>query len=303
MTAALAVVVVSCSSPRVCTPGETRLCAGPANCSGTRTCDSAGTAFSECTCGAAGGSGTAGGSSGGGAGGSAGAAIPDGGTTPDAGPADAGCPLPCGGGCCRYKQLCGADGGCYSDYDVDRRPYCEPCSSGGGVDTCGTGSNFCLVGDPAGNFFCGADCSQGQSCPAGYACQDIRVVYTRWVCSASGLACAVNPSLPCQRPQDCPRGGACVIPAGQTIGQCSGQCVLGEGQSQGFCSCLVDSDCAQQSCTGGECSISRGSCVTEQDCRPIRCVDMPTPDGGRIGACLIGQNCAPASGLTCAEVG
>jgi hypothetical protein len=37
--------------------------------------------------------------------------------------------------------------------------------------------------------------------------------------------------------------------------------------------------------------------VTDQDCRSIRCVDF---QGG--GGCLIGQNCAPANGLSCTEV-
>jgi hypothetical protein len=47
----------------------------------------------------------------------------------------------------------------------------------------------------------------------------------------------------------------------------------------------------------GECSISRRKCVGDPDCRTIRCVDFQGA-----GGCLIGQNCAPANGLTCNEV-
>jgi hypothetical protein len=48
---------------------------------------------------------------------------------------------------------------------------------------------------------------------------------------------------------------------------------------------------------GGECSISRKRCVTSDDCRSIRCVDF-----SGAGGCLIGQNCAPASGLSCNDI-
>ncbi len=280
-------VLAGCSAPRVCAPGETRICAGPNGCAGLRACDAAGTAFGDCTCarGTAGGS-TAGGSTGGGAaGGSSG------------GPTDAGCPLPCGSSCCRYKELCGADGGCFSDFDVDLRPYCAPCPSGGGVDTCGAGANYCLRA-ATGNSFCGADCARGQLCPAGYVCRDIAIVFTRFMCSAALPACPANASLPCSGPQDCRRGGTCTAQ-----GLCAGVCAVAEGATIGRCSCLTDDDCAQDSCANGQCAISRAPCVTSANCAPIRCVDAPGPDGTPAGKCLIGQNCAPAPGLTCSEVG
>lgn len=204
---------------------------------------------------------------------------------------------------CRYGELCGIpeDAGvtrnqCLSDYDFDRRPYCARCTSGGGVDTCGRGPNFCITDTRTASTYCGADCSAGQQCPRGYGCRDIRVVFTRWQCNAN-QACPGDPSLPCSADRDCQRGGTCVKPPGQMNGSCAGQCILREGASFGFCSCQVNEDCAAESCSMGECTITRRPCVNDDQCRTIRCVDF---EG--IGACLIGQNCTPSNGLTCVEV-
>jgi hypothetical protein len=224
---------------------------------------------------------------------------------------------------CQFGQLCGVpgdagttllqdggmppdDGGqvirnyCYSDFDADRRPYCANCSGGAGVQTCGTGANYCLIDTQnVGNFFCGADCSEGQSCPRGYECQDVIVVYTQWACSAANPACPANPALPCTADGgECRHGGQCVIASGQQVGFCAGQCSVAEGDPEGFCTCQVDADCAQETCSMGECSISRHRCVNDNDCKSIRCVDF-----GGVGGCLIGQNCAPANGLSCVQVG
>lgn len=206
---------------------------------------------------------------------------------------------------CRFGQLCGVppDAGsavnqCYSDYDVDRRPYCSNCVYGAGTNICGSGPNYCLI-DTAhpGNYFCGADCSDGQACPRGYSCQDVIVVMSQWQCTRADPVCPTNVQLPCTENADCKRGGTCVKAAGQPSGFCAGKCDLAEGDPVGFCSCQTDSDCAQETCSAGECSISRRKCITEKDCRPIHCVDY---QGG--GGCLIGQNCAPANGLSCLEV-
>jgi hypothetical protein len=206
---------------------------------------------------------------------------------------------------CRFGELCGVEpdagttrASCYSDFDEDTRPYCANCTFGGGISVCGTGANYCLI-DTAnpGNYFCGADCAEGQACPRGYSCQDVIVVYTQWACARSNPACPTNPGLPCTEDKDCKRGGVCAKLAGQTSGFCQGQCGVSEGEELGFCSCQVDADCAQQSCSGGECSISRQKCVNDGDCRAIRCVDF---EGG--GGCLVGQNCAPADGLSCLQV-
>ena len=204
---------------------------------------------------------------------------------------------------CKYGELCGVvpDAGttraqCYSDFDEVRRPYCSNCTSGGGIETCGQGANYCIIDTRNQDTYCGADCSEGQACPRGYGCRDIIVVFTRWQCGGS-LACAPDPTLPCTTDADCKRGGTCVKAGGAATGACQAACRLREGSSVGFCSCQQDSDCAQESCSAGECTISRRKCVTEADCRPIRCVDF-----NGAGGCLIGQNCTPTAGLTCVEV-
>jgi|APLak6261678615_1056124.scaffolds.fasta_scaffold03274_2 hypothetical protein len=204
---------------------------------------------------------------------------------------------------CRFGEQCGVpeDAGvtrnqCFSDYDFDRRPYCARCTSGGGTDTCGRGPNFCIIDTRTNSTYCGADCSQGQTCPRGYGCRDIRVVFTRWQCSAT-QACPGDPALPCTTDGDCRRGGTCTKSPGATSGYCAGQCRLREGSNFGYCSCQVDEDCATESCSQGECTITRRKCVDDSQCRTIRCVDF---DG--VGACLIGQNCTPNNGLTCLEV-
>ena len=206
---------------------------------------------------------------------------------------------------CKFGETCGAlpDAGmtrntCYSDYDNNRRPYCDNCSFGGGISVCGTGANYCLI-DTAnpGNYYCGTDCAEGQSCPRGYACSDVIVVLPQTACTRANPGCPSNSALPCVNDSECKRGGYCAITPGQTSGYCAGRCGIDEGDTAGFCTCQVDSDCAQETCSLGECSISRRKCVTEQDCRPIRCVDF---QGG--GGCLIGQNCAPSNGLSCLEV-
>lgn len=206
---------------------------------------------------------------------------------------------------CGFGQLCGpqADAGtgssrnvCYSDFDEDRRPYCAACTFGGGLERCGSGANYCIIDTRTQSTYCGADCSEGQSCPRGYGCRDIIVVFSRWQCSAS-QPCPPDPALPCASDGDCKRGGSCHKASGASTGFCSGVCRFREGAAIGFCSCQVDNDCAQESCSAGECTISRKKCITEQDCRPIRCVDF-----NGAGGCLIGQNCTPANGLTCLEV-
>lgn len=210
---------------------------------------------------------------------------------------------------CNYGERCGVppdagvrdDGGlplarCYSDYDINVRPYCARCTSGGGIDTCGFGANYCIIDTQTNATYCGADCSEGEQCPRGYGCRDIRIVYTRWTCTAQ-MPCRGDPNLPCQNDTDCRLGGTCDKSGGGATGFCKGQCVVREGAGFGFCSCQVDEDCPGQACTRGECSVSRKRCVTDTDCKQIRCVDF---DG--VGACQIGQNCTPTAGLTCNEV-
>ena len=203
---------------------------------------------------------------------------------------------------CPFGQRCGplfseTPPACYSDFDPVRRPYCANCVYGGGLQVCGSGANFCLrdTANP-GNAYCGVDCSAGQSCPSGYQCQDVVVAAGRERCR-SDAECAPSPSLPCREAADCGRGGHCVKPAGQEVGACAGRCAIEEGNVEGFCTCLQDADCARDACSQGTCSVSRRPCAGDGDCRPIRCVDH---QGG--GGCFVGRNCAPAEGLSCAEV-
>lgn len=187
---------------------------------------------------------------------------------------------------------------CTNDYDPVRRPYCDNCLQGGSVSTCGRGPNFCLIDTRnPGNNYCGADCSEGQSCPRGYSCNDVIVILTQQQCTRANPACQVNQNLPCREDTDCPRGGVCGKLPGALSGFCAGRCSIGEGQATGYCTCLVDNDCATETCRGGECDISRKPCTQASDCRAIRCVDFRG-----FGGCLIGQNCAPGQGLSCLDV-
>ncbi len=204
---------------------------------------------------------------------------------------------------CRFGEICAAppDAGdvpaqCQDDFDVSLRPYCARCANGGGISTCGSGANFCIIDTRTQDTYCGADCSEGQSCPRGYGCRDIRIVYTRWQCGPNN-PCPGNPAKPCTLDTDCTLGGSCLKVPGAASGLCAGQCRVKEGSSFGYCSCQEDFDCPEQKCSQGECSISRKRCVTDQDCKAVHCVDF---DG--VGGCLIGQNCTPANGLTCVEV-
>jgi hypothetical protein len=205
---------------------------------------------------------------------------------------------------CKFGESCGTepDSGtypmCFSDYDPDYRPYCDGCTFGGGTSICGNGPNFCLIDTRhPGNQYCGADCSSGQSCPRGYACQDVIVVLSQWACTRSNPTCPVNPSVPCGPDAGCPRGGTCVTQPGFETGSCAPGCSIDEGDQEGFCSCLVDNDCAQDACSGGHCTVSQRLCVNDDDCRAIHCVDYASA-----GGCLIGQNCAPSDGLSCNDV-
>ncbi|HEX4620259.1 MAG TPA: hypothetical protein VH208_01715 [Myxococcaceae bacterium] len=208
---------------------------------------------------------------------------------------------------CQYGWQCGIipDAGvpysqCYNDYDPVHRPYCANCTFGGGTNTCGEGPNYCLIDTTnAGAFYCGSDCSQGQSCPRGYACQDVIVVGLPGTtqCFPNNPVCPANANMTCHQSSDCKFGGKCIIGAGQDAGACAGQCQIGENEAFGFCTCLTDNDCPNESCNAGECNISRRPCITSSDCHFIHCVDFQGA-----GGCWIGENCAPDNGLTCLQV-
>lgn len=202
---------------------------------------------------------------------------------------------------CRFKERClpGSDGELPSCELDTRGPYCDACTiePGKPFSRCGSeGPNFCLIdtSDAARrSTFCGVDCSQGQPCPNGFACHDV-LVLTEEQC-VRNEDCLPRPhARSCSDDDDCPAGARCVA------GKCAGSCRIAEGANSGFCGCVEDADCPQQTCIEGRCSITREPCVPgEQDtCMgSIRCIN-----NGQIGYCKIGRNCAPADGLTCADV-
>ncbi len=213
---------------------------------------------------------------------------------------------------CKFGDTCHPveDGGapqCVNDYDPRYRPYCDNCVYGPGRDTCGVGPNFCLTAfDPRTNqgyTYCGVDCSAGQSCPNGYFCKDIIVVYGRWICG-SDADCAMpqaRSTVVCTQDADCPNNGICGKDPGAASGFCHGNCYKREGTATGFCSCVIDDDCFQDGCdtVSRTCSVSKRPCdVNGNGCaQKIRCVNF-----GNRGGCLIGQNCATVDGLTCNDV-
>jgi hypothetical protein len=192
---------------------------------------------------------------------------------------------------------------CQGDYDPQKRPYCDNCIWSPGENDCGEGANFCLYSTYTGTTYCGVDCSDGQECANGYDCADVRVVYTNTLCTTTE-DCATpekRTDLPCTSDQDCPNHGLCAKDPGADAGTCYGKCIRQEGASQSFCACIVDDDCAQDQCDSETrtCSITRRTCDPQATtpCRKIRCVDF-----GEIGGCLIGRNCKPVEGLTCADM-
>lgn len=205
---------------------------------------------------------------------------------------------------CRYGDFCvePADPtqlpACQSGF-TDTTPYCRNCqASPGEANRCGSlGPNFCLIdsSDPAGQAsFCGVDCSAGQACPSGFSCRDV-LILTEATCR-SDTQCSAAPNAPtCNEDADCPAGARC------SGGRCAGRCAMGEGAQSGWCSCVQDSDCPQQSCgSDGYCTITRERCTAGSDdqCRgQIFCVN-----NGNVGYCQIGRNCAPDEGITCSDV-
>jgi hypothetical protein len=176
------------------------------------------------------------------------------------------------GGCddksyCDYGQLCDVElDSCY----VASGPFCDLCQpvNVSNPYRCGPGPNFCIMtnNDPSLEPFCGVDCNAGQECPNGYSCS--------LILTAPGQSCDSN--------DDC----------------ASDECHINEGDTVGFCLCVLDSECPQDSCDdfASQCRITRKPCIPGgNDCdRPIYCID---------GLCLIGRNCTPIEGLDCADFG
>ena len=253
---------------------------------------------------------------------------------------------------CRYGELClpppGADPStdCAADtasctcVKDTRGPFCGGCSSAPSTptlcrsvdDSSYQAESYCLIDStkPLGQaFFCGVNCAEGQECPNGYACRDVRIV-TAQTCKFSDALSACKPppgKVPVPSPcdpakthavsgkpglvnDDClavqpPLVGAVCDPMSRV---CSAQCLgTGETSSYGFCSCLQDSDCPQDHCSASThtCSVSGKPCqlnVSPDECQTthqIRCVKALDSRLGDVGYCRIGRNCAPAPGYTC----
>ena len=205
---------------------------------------------------------------------------------------------------CDLVQICEYDAAAGDSFcvDDDRGPYCRECqfTPGGAVGGyCDQPGNYCLM-DTSGPLlpgFCGVDCGADQPCPNGFSCHHV-VILTQSTCGRdsdcrpTGATCAAD--------DDCP-GGRCAIPQGETLGQCAGRCVRHEGAAFGFCSCVEDFDCPQDTCdsTSLSCGLTRSPCQTGGgQCKgQLSCVNL-----NGIGGCVIGKNCAPSEGITCTEV-
>jgi hypothetical protein len=231
---------------------------------------------------------------------------------------------------CNYGDLCegdGSDGGvsvCTAD---TRGPFCQPCvRQGGSSNFCGSDDSFCLIdgSKPLGqSFFCGVDCSQGQECPFGYTCHDVRVVLAQNCNSDAGLSsCADAParSVSCDPAKshaganggevndDCDAALLVGAVCDPNTRKCAPQC-LGTGETgvQAFCSCLRDSDCPADTCDSAtrSCIVSGAPCipgVVPDQCstlHAVHCAKEIDSRLGDVGYCRIGQNCAPDQGYTC----
>jgi hypothetical protein len=173
-------------------------------------------------------------------------------------------------------------------------------------------------------FYCGVDCSEGQDCPNGYRCRDVRIVTAQNCDPKAGLSACPSGNVACDpgknharadgRPgivnDDCEAaqppliGAVCDPRTGHCARQCTG---TGEAGIQAFCSCMQDEDCPQDACDSATraCAISGKPCIVGrvpdqcQSTNRIFCVKVADPRLGDIGYCRIGQNCAPSDGFTC----
>jgi len=239
---------------------------------------------------------------------------------------------------CAYGDICAPtadapDGGSVCQKDT-RGPFCEACVGEPGTPSlCDQNpANYCLI-DPSlplgQSYYCGVDCSQGQECPNGYYCHDVRIVTAQNCDPDAGLsACAPaasNPSCDPAKTHAPDDGGPGLVnddclavqtSDGPLIGaecdpnthRCASQCLgTGEVGVQAFCSCIQDSDCPQDVCESAThaCSISGRPCLVgavPDDCQStnkIFCVKSEDARLGDVGYCRIGQNCAPSAGYTC----
>lgn len=222
---------------------------------------------------------------------------------------------------CDFGQACNDAGECKDDF---RGPYCRGCTqrTAANPEPCDGPRNFCLVNNrELGGFtnFCGVDCSLGQPCPNGFACNGV-LILTQDVCRGSAQ-CQCNPNqlrfaeATCTVPQPCtpegPNSDSCAV---EGVAACNGgteggpnSCIVQRGNLEGNCTCTTDDECAEgatctsglccsgtvrpeRQCVGGEGTVSGFcTCATDDDCPRDNC------DGSR-GACAItGRPCTPGN--------
>ena len=143
---------------------------------------------------------------------------------------------------------------------------------------------------------CGASCCRyGELCRTGECVQDVRGPYCRACTPPSGA----NPN-PCDDPTsrclDTPPNSYCGV-----------DCALGQVCPHGYeCRdisiatgggpCAGNQDCPMDACdpATNTCTLTGRPCATgAAPCGPIACVE---------GACLVGRNCIPVEGLSCANL-
>jgi hypothetical protein len=249
-------------------------------------------------------------------------------------------------GSCKYGERCLPGAGADPNTDCSlptsdcacvkdtRGPFCGGCSSSPAFpslcttpDGVAQAESFCLIDSSKPlfqAFYCGVDCAEGQECPNGYICRDVRIVTAQGCNFAGGLsACAPKAtSVSCSpahthavsgRPglvnDDCDAAGLIGAGCDPNTSLCTPQCLgSGETAKSGFCTCVRDADCPQDHCVSSTatCAISGKPCqlnVTPDECQQglqqIFCVKATDARLGDVGYCRIGQNCAPAPGYTC----
>lgn len=201
---------------------------------------------------------------------------------------------------CEWGQICVDDPDpenplkiCIND---PRGPFCDICpiEPGNAYSNCEGIANYCLTDQTGGPPFCGVSCADGQSCPNGFRCSDVLV--TTSASCGSDAACVPHESFA----PDCETDDDCTDPEGRCVeGKCAGFCMVREGGVLGWCSCVADEECPNQTCSGGTCTVSGHRCQNDSDCRDK--IFCHVGQAG-IGYCKIGENCAPTEGVACSEV-
>ncbi len=184
---------------------------------------------------------------------------------------------------CHFGELCGVppDAGerrravprnvCYSDFDLDRRPYCARCTNGGGHRHLRHRRQLLHHRHPHRRHLLRRRLQRGPGVPP-------RLRLPRHSHRLHPLAVQRDrrPARPTRRcpARPTPTASAAAlrqVPPARRPASAPGMCRLREGSSFGYCSCQVDLDCAAAVAAAPASAPSAGSkCVTDQDCRSIQ---------------------------------